>query len=296
MSTNTDPFAWMNYGAEQIGAARLPAATNGAGITVAVIDTGVDAQHAELTGKVEQIDVSGFGTSADRHGTAIAGIIAAEPNNGVGAFGIAPGVKILSIKACEPGSRKGLEARCWSSTIAKALDRALRADAPIINMSLGGPPDPLVQRLIDKAAEQGRLVIAAAGNDGANANPPFPAAHPAVMAVTAVDARDKLYTRAVQGPFVDIAAPGVEVPVPVPGESYPAQLTGTSMATAYAAGAAALLLSMDPARGAADVRSSLESGTVDLGPEARDESYGRGRIDLCGAVGLHSDSDVNHCK
>lgn len=297
MTENTDPFAWMNYGAAQIRAEQLPAGTNGSGVTIAVIDTGVDGTHAELSGKVvEQIDVSGFGTAPDRHGTAIAGIIAAEPNNGVGAFGIAPAAKILSIKACEPGTRNGVDARCWSSTVAKALDRALRADAPIITMSLGGPPDPLVERLIDKAVEQGRLVIAAAGNDGPNANPPFPAAHRAVMAVTAVDAGDNSYRRAVQGEFVDVAAPGVEIPVPVPGESYPGQLTGTSMATAYAAGSAALLMSMDRQRSAAEIRTSLESGAADLGPEARDEIFGQGRIDLCTAATLQSESGINPCK
>lgn len=297
MAAKTDPYAWMNYGDEQIGAARLSVETDGSGITIAVIDTGVDAKHAELAGKIaEQIDVSGFGASADRHGTAIAGIIAAEANNGVGAFGIAPGAKILSIKACEPSTRNSLDARCWSSTLAKALDRALQADAPIINMSLGGPPDPLIRRLIDKAVEQGRLVIAAAGNDGPNANPPFPAALTSVMAVTAVDARDKPYRNAVQGEFIDVAAPGVEVPVPVPGESYPAQLTGTSMATAYVAGSAALLMSIDPERSAVDVRASLEAGSADLGANARDDVFGAGRIDLCAAAQAPSIGAVNPCK
>jgi subtilisin family serine protease len=284
-SAASDPFAWMNYGAEQIGAQRLHGITDGAGVVVAVIDTGVDASHPELTSRiVDQVDVSGFGISADRHGTAIAGIIAAESNNGIGSYGVAPATKILAIKACEPESQTGLVARCWSSTIAKALDKAIQSDALVINMSLGGPDDPLVKTLVDAAIASDRLVIAAAGNDGPDSPAPFPASHPGVLAVTAVDARDQLYARAVRGDFVDVAAPGVQIAVPVPGEVYPAQLTGTSMATAHVSGAAALLLSINQELTGAQLRESLVSSAVDLGAADTDSLYGSGRIDVCASV------------
>jgi len=280
-----DPYGWMNYGAELIGAQRLQALATGKGVTVAVIDTGVDTTHPELAARiVNAIDVSGFGTSSDRHGTAIAGIIAAESGNGIGSYGVAPDTKILAIKACEPETRTGISARCWSSTIARALDQALTDDVAIINLSLGGPEDPLVTRLLDKAGEQGVLVLASAGNDGPDAPPPFPASHPAVMAITAVDANDKPYARAVHGDFIDAAAPGVEIAVPVPGETYPSQLSGTSMSTAYASGAAALLLSLEPGTTPDAVRTSLQNSAVNPTGRSHDAVYGHGRIDVCAAI------------
>ena len=281
----SDPFAWMNYGAKQIGAERLHGIADGAGVTVAVIDTGVDATHPELQGRVsDQVDVSGFGFSPDRHGTAIAGIIAAQTNNGIGSYGIAPATKILAIKACEPESRNAVSSRCWSSTIARALDRAIQSDATIINMSLGGPDDALVKTLVEAAIAKNHLLIAAAGNDGPNAPPPFPASHPDVMAVTAVDAGDQHYAKAVRGAFIDVAAPGVQIAAPVPGETYPAQLTGTSMATAHVAGAAALLLSINQDITAPQARESLIASAVDLGTPESDDLFGHGRIDVCAAA------------
>ncbi|MFQ5635874.1 MAG: S8 family serine peptidase, partial [Gammaproteobacteria bacterium] len=282
-STGGDPYAWMNYGAEQTGARRVQSLADGSGVTVAVIDTGVDTAHPELAARVvESVDVSGFGMTPDRHGTAIAGIIAAESDNGIGAYGVAPGTGILAIKACEPETSSALVSRCWSSTLAKALDRALLSDAAVINMSLGGPEDSLLTRLLNKAAEKGVLVLAAAGNDGPDAPPPFPASHSAVMAVTAVDSADRPYPGAVRGAFVDIAAPGVEIPVPSPGETYPAQLTGTSMATAHVAGAAALLLSIAPDTPADALRQGLEATAVGAADTAA--ALGNGRVDVCAAA------------
>ena len=163
-TAHNDPFAWMNYGAQQTGADRLQAATSGAGVTVAVIDTGVDAKHAELVGRVDGgDDLTGYGTSGDRHGTAIAGVIAAAADNGIGAYGMAPEAKVVSIKACEPESPAALGARCWSSTLARALDAAITLKLPIINMSLGGPRDPLLERVVALAVSHGQLIVAAAG-------------------------------------------------------------------------------------------------------------------------------------
>jgi len=298
-----DPYAWMNYGARLTGADRLLAATAGAGVRIAVIDSGVDDTHPELAARIaERIDVTGYGLSADRHGTAVAGLIAAEANNNVGAFGMAPSASLVAIKACEPESRNAVVARCWSSTIAKALDAALARDVAIINMSISGPRDPLVASLIDAALAKQRLVVAAAGNGGPDAAPSFPAAHPGVIAVTAIDTKARLYTQATRGQFVDLAAPGVEVPVPVPGSTYPGQLSGTSMASAHVSGVAALLLSASPdaaAPGAAApaaatpeamknraaaLRDALESTAVSLASGASDTRFGRGRIDGCAAA------------
>lgn len=291
-----DPYAWLNYGAQLTGADRLQAETTGAGVKIALIDSGVDAEHPELAARLaERIDVTGFGLSADRHGTAIAGLIAGEANNALGAFGMAPGATLISIKACEAESKHAVEARCWSSTLAKALDAALERDARVINLSLGGPRDRLVGELIDAALALARLVIAAAGNGGPDAAPAFPAVHPGVIAVTAVDARERLYSQATRGDFIDVAAPGVEVPVPVPGSTYPGQLSGTSMAAAHVSGIAALLFSRNPALEPQAAREALESSAKDLGTPAADAQFGRGRVDACAAA-LAATNDPTVCR
>jgi subtilisin family serine protease len=284
MAAFDDPFAWMNYTINQSGAEGLHPTVLGEGVEVAVIDTGVDNVHPELQGRVvASIDVTGFGASGDRHGTAVAGIIAAEANNSIGAYGIAPAAKIVAIKACQPEQANGVQGRCWSSTLAKALDAALARDSRIINMSISGPTDPVVQELIETALARSRLVVAAAGNGGPDAAPPFPASLPGVMAVTAIDARERLYAQATRGDFVDIAAPGVEVPVPVPGVLYPGQLSGTSMATASVSAVAALLLSQQPDLASDAMRAALESSAVRR--ERNAAQLGRsGRIDACGAA------------
>jgi subtilisin family serine protease len=284
MATFDDPFAWMNYTIRQSGAERLHATVLGEGAEIAVIDTGVDAVHPELQGRVvASLDVTGFGASADRHGTAVAGIIAGEANNAVGAYGIAPAAKIVAIKACQQEQANGIEGRCWSSTLAKALDAVLARDTRIINMSISGPDDTIVKELIETALARSRLVVTAAGNGGPDAAPPFPASLPGVMAVTAIDARERLYAQATRGDFVDIAASGVEVPVPVPGVTYPGQLSGTSMATASVSAVAALLLSQQPALTSDALRVALESSAV-RSEQNSVQLVGRGRIDACGAA------------
>ncbi len=280
----TDPLGGLSYGPAQIGAERLHATVTGAGVRVAVIDSGVDAGHPELAGRVvASRDATGYGVSPDRHGTAVAGLIAAQPNNGTGAWGAAPGAEIVSVKACQPAGPNELDARCWSSTVARALDLALQEGVRVLNLSIAGPEDPLVERLVKAAIQNGAVVIAAAGNGGPNANPSYPAALDGVIAVTAVDAEEHLYVHATRGAFVDLAAPGVEVITPAPGERYPA-LSGTSFATAFVSGAAALLLELEPGADAAAIREALEAGSRDLGEPGPDPLYGRGRVDLCVAA------------
>jgi hypothetical protein len=279
-----DPRNFLNYGPPRMRADALHPKSRGAGVSVAVIDSGIDREHPELDGRViESVDTTGFGASADLHGTAIAGIIAARENNGIGAYGVAPGASILSYKACQPEERGRAEARCWSSTIAKALDRAVRSEARIVNLSLGGPEDPLIARLLARAAQQGKVVVAAAGNGGPEARPAFPAAYPDVVAVTAIDAADQLYPRATHGDFLDLAAPGVEVVVVDPSLSYPV-LSGTSMAAASASGALALILGLAPQAPAAQLSAALRGSAVDLGKSGPDADFGAGRIDVGAAA------------
>ncbi|MEH6650887.1 MAG: S8 family serine peptidase [Motiliproteus sp.] len=279
-----DPLELFNYGPTLTGAAQLTPRYSGAQVKLAVIDTGIDVSHPELRhAVVEQTDFSGRGYSADAHGTGVAAIIAGARGNGIGASGVAPGVEIYSFKACQPRQPGGLAAQCWSSSLIKALDEAISRDIPLINMSLGGPPSPLMERLIKAAAARGILVLAAAGNGGPNARPVYPAAWPESLAVTAVDAERQLYANANRGDYVQIAAPGVDVITAGPGNGQP-MLSGTSMATAHASGIAALLLQVNPQARAADLARMLELHSHDLGIEGRDAEYGAGLVDACGTA------------
>ncbi|MCP5068549.1 MAG: S8 family serine peptidase [bacterium] len=279
----SDPLGAFSYGPAQIGAERMHSAATGKGVRVAVIDSGVDAGHEELAGRVvASHDTTGYGPSADRHGTAVAGLIAAQPGNGMGAWGAAPGAEILSIKACQPAGQNELDARCWSASVAAAIDLALEEGARVVNLSIAGPSDPLVERVIGAALAKGAIVVAASGNGGAHAEPSYPGAIEGVLAVTAIDADGRLFRQATRGDFVDVAAPGVEVIAPAP-DGYPA-LSGTSFATAFVSSAAALLLEPDPDPTAASIREALMSTGTDLGDPGRDPLYGAGGIDLCAAA------------
>ncbi len=282
--TYSDPFAAMNYAPGMTGAVNLHSDASGKGQLIAVIDTGVDASHPDLSGRLRgPVDTTGNGFAAENHGTAVAGIIAAEADNAIGSYGVAPAAEILPIKACEPREPGGLAARCTTSTLVKALDVAMNEDAAIINMSLAGPPDDLVSRYVNLALDQGRLVVAGAGNGGIHAKPGYPAAIPRVLAVTAVDAIDRLYTQANRGDYIDVAAPGVDIVATVPDGQYP-PLSGTSMAAAHVTGIAALIRELNPLMTAREIAMVIRTSSRDLGAAGVDAVFGAGLVDACKAA------------
>ena len=280
----SDPFAALNYGPAMTGALRLHGQAVGSGQLVAVIDTGVDVDHPDLQGRLrEGIDTTDKGFGPDLHGTAVTGIIAAEADNAIGSYGVAPAVEILPIKACHPKEEGGLNARCTTSSLVKALDVAIVADATIINMSLAGPPDDLLARFVSLAVQQDRLIVAGAGNGGEHAKPGFPAALPGVLAVTAIDVADKLYRQANRGDYIDVAAPGVDIISISPNGQYP-PLSGTSMAAAHVTGVAALIKELGPLMSSREVGLTIQTHTRDLGSQGDDSSFGAGLIDACQAA------------
>ncbi|MFB3104694.1 MAG: S8 family serine peptidase, partial [Pseudomonadales bacterium] len=192
---------------------------------------------------------------------------------------------LLAIKACQPKISGGLAARCWTSTLVHALDIAMTKDAGVINMSLAGPPDDLVERYVRLAVQQDRLVVAAAGNGGAEAKPSFPAAISTVLAVTAIDSANRRFRDANLGDYIDVAAPGVDIVSPTPDNQYPS-LSGTSMAAAHVSGIAALLRELVPVMSGAELRAILKTKVIDLGVAGRDAEFGAGLIDACAAVKL----------
>src|SRR5437660_4929998 len=165
--------------------------TTGRRVRVAEVDTGVDVNHPDLSGRVAvaRYFVDGRRDVAEAHGTAVAGIIAARADDGIGIAGIAPEAKFLALRACWQAAETGdAAAYCSSFNLAKALQFALDENAQVINLSLGGPRDRLLERLLDAATARGITVVAAA--DPALRDGGFPASHRGVLAVASDDAHD----------------------------------------------------------------------------------------------------------
>jgi subtilisin family serine protease len=223
------------YAVQPVGAAwrltELHRAATGRRTTVAVVDSGVDAMHPDLAGQVSvnQNFVSGDTNTAENHGTAVAGIIAARAGNGVGIRGVAPDARVLALRACR--ERSDGRAQCDSFSLAKAINFAIQHSPNVINLSLTGPSDRLLQRLLDAAMARGIRVVGA--YDAGASDGGFPASWPGVLAVS-----DGAGRRA-------LAAPGADIPVPMPGGRFGVQ-TGSSYAAAHVSGLLALLGELRP--------------------------------------------------
>ena len=265
---------------------RLPLAhtlAHGANVTIAVIDSGIDAKHPELANAVaDSFDALGSKEGPHVHGTGIAGAIVAHAR----LMGSAPQARIIGIRAFG-ASPNG--AQSTSFVILKALDYAAEHGAQIINMSFAGPKDPLIERGIAATAAKGILMVAASGNGGAKSPPLYPAANANVIAVSATDAQDKLFTASNRGGYIAIAAPGVDIFLPAPDEKY--QITsGTSFSAAYISGLAALILERNPALKPDQVRAILMKTARDLGAPGRDDLFGAGAADAFAAVSAAIDA------
>jgi hypothetical protein len=276
-----DPLADLQFAFTSLNADRLPSGIDGRGVTIAVIDTGVDYLHPDLKGRiVQKKDLTGTNLfQHDLHGTALAGIIAAHCKNGLGICGLAPGAKIVAIKACQPIAEGRMAAITTSYWLAQGIDYAIVQKVQVINLSLGGPKDPLITEFIKEAFARDIVVVAAAGDKGLINYPPYPAALPEVIAVAAVDIKVKPYAEGIRGGFITLCAPGVDIMTTQPGDKYNF-CTGTSMAAAYVTGAVALLLQKHPNLKPKEVCSLLENSAKDCGPAGRDKEFGCGLVDL----------------
>lgn len=249
-----DPYAHLQVGLKALNLERAHELATGRGVKVAIVDTGVDLAHPDLAGRI--IEASNFITwgpsafTSDVHGTAVAGIVAADANNQVGIVGVAPRAEILALKACWQDPPESREAVCNTYTLAQALDFALRNGAKVLNLSLAGPDDPLVAKLIGKALAAGITVVAAAGSRAAEG---FPASFPGVLAVRAADPTGRATPPA---PTPSLAAPGVDVLTTIPRGSYDF-FSGSSMAAAQVSGIVALLLERRPELTPAEVHEIL---------------------------------------
>jgi subtilisin family serine protease len=236
-SVYNDPYASLQSNVERMGIPEAQTLTRGAGVRVAVIDTGVELDHPDMPASAKSsnfVDDDRRAFGEDAHGTAVAGVIAAVPNNGIGIVGVAPDVQLLLYKACWRAAATGSQAVCNTFTLAQALAAAIEARADIINLSLAGPSDPLLTRLVQRAIDGGTIVIGAVPLDGLRND--FPADIPAVIAVDAVE-HETGHSLA-SGEILH--APGQEIISLAPAGHYDFY-SGSSLATAEVSGLVALL-------------------------------------------------------
>lgn len=256
---------------------------SGNGVKVAVIDTCVDTTHTELQGAIEQF-FDAMPTRAEYcegedHGTAIAGLIGARAD----VRGVASSAALITARAFGLNPESG-QVEGTTEAIIRALDWAVREKAHIANMSFAGPRDPFIEKVIVAAYRRGTILIAAAGNAGPNSAPLYPAAYPEVIAVTAIDASEQLYTAANTGPHISVSAPGVDVIVARPNGAYDVD-SGTSLAAATISGVTAALLEKRPKARPEQIRAALQSTAVNRsGSQNKDNFFGFGLVDAKAAT------------
>jgi subtilisin family serine protease len=244
----------------------------GTNVLVAVIDSEIDARHPDLAAAIaNRFNATGVDEPPHTHGTGMAGAIVAQKR----LLGTAPGARILAIRAF---STRAATAESTTLQILKGLDYAIKSGVRVINMSFAGPRDPSLSRQLKVAYDKGIVLIAAAGNAGPGSPPLFPAADESVIAVTATDVNDMIFSGANRGNHIAVAAPGVDILVPAPGDAYQ-MTTGTSVATAHVSGIVALMLERNPSLTPADVRRILTGSAHKLGPGARNDDFGYGLVD-----------------
>lgn len=280
-STYDDPYADLQPAAAELGVERAHRLATGKGVVVALVDTGVDASHPDLKGRVGiERDLVGSGRGpahAEVHGTAVAGVIASAINNHEGIIGVAPDVNIASLRACWPDAKAPAAAFCSSFTLARALETAIALRPDVINMSLSGPSDALLDRLLDEVVARGAVVVAAQPEHGEAGA--FPSSHPAVIV-----ARSSLEPRPA-GFSHGLPAPSEEILTTTPGAGY-AFFSGTSLAAAHLTGVVALLLEREPSIDAPALADVLRSTLVQRGNQVS--------VNACYA--LEEITDVRVCE
>ncbi|MFI1994348.1 S8 family peptidase [Actinoplanes sp. NPDC020271] len=285
--TGTDLYRGQQWDLTTMRATDAWARSTGAGVTVAVIDTGVDGSHVDLTGKVLTgwdaiADKSGGNTDPNGHGTHVAGTIGAVTGNTIGVSSVAPDTRILPVRVL------GADGSGYMSDAAEGIVWAADNGAQVINMSIGSSSQlSSVSNAVTYARSKGVTVVAAAGNERAGGSPTsYPAADAGVIAVAATDSADKVASYSNAGSYVDVAAPGSAIVSTYPsalGRSY-AGMSGTSMASPHVAGLVALLKAAQPSLTPDQVEQAIEKSAVDLGTAGRDNDFGYGRVDAVAAL------------
>lgn len=269
-SGESDSFAGISYAPQLIHADAAHRIATGKGIRIAIVDTGAEKDHPDLKGRLSKtanfVDGGDRSFTQDRHGTAVAGVIGARANDGIGIYGIAPDAEISVFKACWYADQADAKARCSSWSLAKALDAAINSETRVINLSLAGPHDELLSKLLESAHTRGINIVAAALEK--QAQPGFPADLPLAIPVISTEPNGQLTTPnwLPQYPGT-VAAPGAEILTTVPREGYDF-VSGSSLAAAHVSGIIALLLELKPELSPQQVKELLQSngGSKDAVP------------------------------
>lgn len=261
----------------------MPAPDAGIGIRVGLVDTPVESSYVLKNATMVRRSFLNPGeiSASASHGNALAALIAGR-EDASDFIGISPGASlhIASIMRTQAGLGGGMGSNGASNTatLVRALDWLLGERVQIINLSLGGAGDRIMEEAIGKVLRSRVIIIAAAGNQGEDAPPSYPAAYPGVIAVTASDALDRVFTQANRGTYISLTAPGVDVWVPDPsGGRY---VSGTSFAAAIVSGAVAVMLSRHVAIDVGNVRGLLCRSARDLGGDGVDPVFGCGLLQL----------------
>ncbi|MFF4232089.1 type VII secretion-associated serine protease mycosin [Streptomyces sp. NPDC001820] len=274
--------------------------TKGEGITVAVLDTGVDDRHPDLAGSVlPGKDLIGFGAQRGerawaRHGTAMAGIIAAHGHGSGsedGVMGIAPEAKILPVRVILEGTDKARDKARNSrgNALAQGIRWAADHGADVINLSLGDDsesahPEAAEDAAVQYALAKGSVVVASAGNGGEKGDHiSYPAAYPGVIAVTAVDRFGTHAAFSTRRWYATVSAPGVDIVMADPDQKY-YQGWGTSAAAAFVSGAVALVRSAHPGLAPAQIKKLLADSARNGPKGGRDDAKGYGTVDPAAAI------------
>ena len=275
----SDPMSGSEWHLTTIGAPTAWTYANGSGVTIAILDTGVDGTHPDLAGKMvpgwnfynnnsDTSDVNG-------HGTTVAGAAAAATNNGIGVASVAGGAKIMPIRVADAN------ATTVASTVAQGIMYAADHGARVVNLSYEGASGiQTVQQAASYLRSKGGVLFVSAGNTGAVDNTP---PTDLIMVVGATLEDDSHASWSTYGSFVDISAPGHNIITTARGGAY-WYCWGTSLATPIVAGTAALIISKRPDFTAADVDATLKSTATDLGTPGPDVYFGAGRVNAAAAL------------
>ena len=267
-----DPYLGLQSAATELDVEEAHQFATGRGVSIAIIDSAIDANHPDLRGRVRisrnLVSEHPLARDGEVHGTAVAGIIASAVNNKMGIIGVAPDVSIAALRACWAVANDSLAAQCSSFSLARALETALALKPNVINLSLAGPADPLLSKLLDVVISRGIVVVTAQPEHAAPAVA-FPSSHAQVFA-----AHSSIEAASSDSPYV-VGAPGDEVLTTTPGARY-AFLTGNSFAAAHATGVVALLMEREPDLDAERIAAILTASTT--------HSVGRASINACRAL------------
>jgi thermitase len=290
-ATPGDPLWSELYGVRRTGAPAfwalhgLGAFPGTGGAPVGIVDTGIDAAHEDLAGRVAACGhaadgrvVDGECADAEGHGTHVAGTIGAIAGNGVGVAGVAFDAPLIVCRALDADGSGTI------ADIAACMRWVRDRGAKVISMSLGGAASETLAEAAKSAyargGRSGAVIVAAAGNDG-DATLSYPAALAQVVSVAAIGPGDEIAPFSNENADVEVAAAGVDVLSAKLGGGYVRE-SGTSMATPHAAGAASLLWALRPTATASAIRAQLDGAVDDLGAPGRDPAYGFGVVDLAG--------------